>query len=158
MSPFQPFKGMFAHRFAIFAFPPKTAHAIESVTFNFGFQGNVDGVPAKFLVSRGVHRLQIFLYLLCSAKLCRQLVSSVEPSCATTDPKHQITSQSPVVKRPLVSYRDHFLPGRWRFYNFPYSFTLLYLNDHLTHARMSCTTPLTIRRLTLSDNLELLIS
>lgn len=46
MSPFQPFKGMFAHRFATFAFPPKTAHAIESVTFNFGFQGNVDGVPA----------------------------------------------------------------------------------------------------------------
>ena len=24
----------------------KTARAIESVTFNFGFQGNVDGVPA----------------------------------------------------------------------------------------------------------------
>lgn len=39
----------------------------ESVTFNFGFRGNVDGVPAKFLVFRGVHRLQIFLYLLCSA-------------------------------------------------------------------------------------------
>ena len=52
MSPFQPFRDMFAHRFAIFVFPPETAHAIESVTFNFGFQGNVDGVPAKFLVSR----------------------------------------------------------------------------------------------------------
>ena len=52
MIPFQPFKHMFAHWFAIFAFPPKTALAIESVTFNFGFQGNVDGVPAKFLVSR----------------------------------------------------------------------------------------------------------
>ena len=35
MSPFQPFRDMFAHRFAIFAFPPKTAHTIESVTFKF---------------------------------------------------------------------------------------------------------------------------
>ena len=87
MIPFQPFKHMFAHRFAMFALPPKTALAIESVTFTFGFQGNVDGVPAKFLVFRGVHRLQMFLYLLCSAKPRRQLVSSVEPPCATTSRK-----------------------------------------------------------------------
>lgn len=69
MSPFQPFRDMFAHRFAIFVFPPKTARAIESVTFNFGFQGNVDGVPAKFLVSRGVHRLQIFIPIVLSEAL-----------------------------------------------------------------------------------------
>ena len=118
MSPFQPFRDMFAHRFAIFAFPPKTAHTIESVTFNFGFQGNMNGVPAKFLVSRGVHRLQIFLYLLCSAKPRRQLVSSVEPPCATTSRKRPRPIQNikfPVKAlqlRPPVSYRDHFLPGR----------------------------------------------
>ena len=67
MIPFQPFKHMFAHRFAIFAFPPKTALAIESVTFNFGFQGNVDGVPAKFFsIQRGPQVTDVLVPILLS--------------------------------------------------------------------------------------------